>query len=96
MVRSTLPSMNETEQKVFLPPFVTCRVCRNSMNEKCFEECAPARDYSWFEVRKCTRLEDLPRFPLKQWDEMPAKVRSKVIAVYIAKIFDHLVGYADG
>ncbi len=65
------------------------------MNEKCFEVCAPARDYSWFEARKDTRLEDLPRFPIKQWEEMPPAVRSKVIAVYIAKILDHLMGYTD-
>ena len=66
------------------------------MNEKCFEVCAPARDYSWFEVWKGTRLEDLPRFPLKQWGEMSLEVRSKVIAVYVAKIFDHLMRYSDG
>ncbi len=66
------------------------------MNEKCLEVCAPARDYSWFELWKGTRLEDLPRFSLKQWDEMPSAVKSKVIAVYLAKIFDHLMGYTDG
>ena len=65
------------------------------MNEKCLEACAPAKDYSWFEPRKGVRLEDLPRFPLKQWDEMPSKVKSKVIAIYLAKMSDHLMGYED-
>ncbi len=79
-----------------MPPFITCRVCRNSMNEKCFEVCAPARDYSWFEAWPGIRLEDLPRFPIKQWAEMSTEVRSKVIALYVAKICDHLMGYIDG
>jgi hypothetical protein len=81
---------------VKLPPYSTCRLCRNSMNQACMEICAPKKDYSWFDLKPGINLEDLPRFPLKEFnEEMSSSVRQKVVAVYIAKIVDNLQGVRD-
>ena len=79
-----------------LPPFDSCRMCRNSMSQGCIEVCAIRRDYSYFDLKRNMTLEDMPRFPLDEWDDMPSKVRGKVVAAYLAKIIDHLKGVSDG
>ncbi len=79
-----------------MPPISTCRVCKNNMNQDCVEVCAPARDYSRFELRKGTRLEDLPRFPLAQLDDMKSIARGRVISLYTSLMFDHMMGYDNG
>jgi hypothetical protein len=81
---------------ITMPPYSTCRLCRNSMNQACMEECAPKKDYSWFEPKAGIKIEDLPRFPLEEFNNgMSSTVRQKIVAVYIAKIVDYLQGVRD-
>jgi hypothetical protein len=59
----------------------------------CFEECAPARDYRWFQLKENVDLLTLPRFPLHEFlEEMCPNVRQIVVAIYLAKIADFLQG----
>jgi hypothetical protein len=66
------------------------------MNDVCIEECAPAKDYRWFELKKGVNLEDMPRFPLEEFTNgMPARTRGIVVAVYLKKIVDCLQGRVE-
>jgi hypothetical protein len=79
-----------------LPPFSTCQLCRNNMSEGCVEECAPAKDYRFFELKKGVNLPEMPRFPLKEFqEEMSPRVRQVVVAIYVSKIVDALQGVQD-
>jgi len=79
-----------------LPPFSTCQLCRNSMSEGCVEGCAPAKDYRFFELKKGVNLPEMPRFPLKEFqEEMSPRVRQIVVAIYVSKIVDALQGVQD-
>jgi hypothetical protein len=65
------------------------------MNDICLEECAPAKDYSHFELKKIN-LEDMPAFPLEDFTNgMSPRVRGIVLAVYITKIVDALQGRVE-
>jgi hypothetical protein len=79
-----------------LPPFETCKVCRNLMSEMCVEYCAKRKDYSFFELKKGLSIQDLPPFPLREWEEMSKQVKSKVIAIYLAQITGYLQGVENG
>jgi len=81
--------------KELLPPYSTCKMCRNSMGEMCIERCVPAKDYSWFELKEIN-FQDLPPFPIEEFSNgMPAKVRGLVVAAYLKKIVDFLQGVED-
>ena len=83
-------------RKIKFPPYSTCQLCRNRMNDMCFELCTPAGDYSSFELLKGVNLEEMPRFPLEDFvNGMPAKVRGIVVAVYLSKIVDQLQGRVE-
>ena len=83
-------------RKIKLPPYNTCQLCRNRMNDSCMEVCTPAGDYSSFELRKGVNIEEMPRFPLEDFmNGMPAKVRGIVVAVYLSKIVDQLQGRVE-
>lgn len=63
------------------------------MNEQCIERCAPKRDASEFQVKDGIGLADLPRFPLRQWQqEMISGERQVIAGVYLAKVVDQLQG----
>lgn len=85
------------EEVIVFPPFVTCRLCVNQLSDWCMEDCAPARDYRHFEMRKDVDLLAMPRFPLHEFlEDMAPKVRQIVVAIYIAKISDYLQGVSYG
>jgi hypothetical protein len=68
---------------IAMPPFATCRICRNSMSQCCMEVCAGQKDYSHFEPRKDLNLSKMPQFPYEEFtNRMPSEVRLKVVAVY--------------
>jgi hypothetical protein len=76
-----------------MPPFSSCALCRQRMNEVCLEKCAPSKDYSEFELREGINLDLAPRFPMKEFvEQMPPKVRQIVVAAYISLMVDHLQG----
>ena len=63
------------------------------MVDVCVEECAPAGDYRHFELKEGVNLPDMPRFPTEEFlKQMPPKVRQVVVAIYLAKMVDHLQG----
>jgi len=85
--------MERNTSHLTLPPFSTCSLCRNRLNDLCVEDCAPNIDYRWFEIRKGVNLEEMPHFPLDEFiKHMPPKVRQIVAAVYLSKIVDQLQG----
>lgn len=95
MSKNSSPS-SEDSVWMALPPFTTCRVCRNRLSDLCLEECAPARDYRWFELQAGVGFLDLPRFPLHEFlNDMHPHVRQVVVAVYLAKITDFLQGVSS-
>lgn len=76
-----------------LPKYLMCVECKNSLNQGCIEQCMPKDDYSWFELKPGTNLEDMPAFPLKEYKtKMSNDVRKVVLGEYVAKIVDHLQG----
>jgi len=63
------------------------------MNEKCIESCNPKRDMSGLQMKHRMDLADLPRFPLDDFlNKMTADERKTIMAIYTAKIVDHLKG----
>jgi hypothetical protein len=80
-----------------MPPFITCRLCRNRLTDVCLEACARARDYRAFELKKGVTLLTMPRFPLKEFtEEMHPRARQVIVAIYLAKIVDFLQGIEGG
>ena len=78
-----------------LPPVWCSSICRNAMNEICVENCAIKRDCSGFEPKPDLKLSDMPRFPLRESVGMSKEERFTSVAIYIAKIVDHLNGIED-
>ncbi len=66
------------------------------MNQDCVEVCAPAKDFSKFEEKEGTRLEDLPRITPGQLDQLKPMARGKILTLYTLKMFDHMMGYDHG
>ena len=77
--------------ELIMPPFSTCALCRQRMNEVCLEKCAPAKDYSHFELRQIN-LEDMPALSPEEVNGMPPKVARIVLTVYVVKIVSALQG----
>jgi len=88
--------MKDREQNQFegvqLPPTWCSGMCRNAMNEICVEDCAIKRDCSAFELKPNLKLEDMPRFPLKESGSMTREEKFTSVTVYLAKVVDHLQG----
>src|SRR5512139_3712645 len=88
-----IKTMGSNSKEIALPPYTTCRLCRNSMTDVCVEDCAQAGDYRHFEIKSGVNLSEMPRFPMNEFvNQMPLKVRQIVVAIYLAKIVDHLQG----
>jgi len=87
---------HKPENGIVMPPIWCSPICKNSMSEGCIEVCAPSRDCSFFKLKIGLNLEDMPRFPLKETDEMTREEKFTSVAVYISKITDHLKGVDDG
>ncbi len=63
------------------------------MNEACVTKCAPQRNTSWFELKAQMELQEMPPFPLTEWQNcMTPKERQTCAGVYLAKIVDRLQG----
>jgi len=91
--------MKDREQNQFegvrLPPAWCSGICRHAMNEICVEDCAIKRDCSAFELKPNIKLEDMPRFPLKESANMTKEEKFTSVTVYLAKVIDHLQGKVD-
>lgn len=66
------------------------------MNDVCIEDCAEERKARWFEMKPGLSLEDFPRYPLNDVDEMTKEEKFKSVVVYISKVVDHLKGVDNG
>ena len=88
--------MKDREQNQFegvrLPPTWCSGICRHAMNEICVEDCAIKRDCSAFEPKPNLKLEDMPRFPLKESATMTKEEKFTSVTIYLAKVVDHLQG----
>ena len=62
------------------------------MGEVCIEHCAIKRDCSAFEPQPDISLNDLPRFPLNEAQDMSKEEKFTVVTVYLSAITDHLKG----
>ncbi len=80
------------ENPVVIPPAWCGAICRNAMSDVCVEKCALKRDTSGFKPKPDLRLEDMPRFPLEESSTMTREEKFVLVAVYLAKVVDHLQG----
>ncbi len=83
---------NNQPEGVCLPPVWCSSLCINSMNEICVESCALKRDASAFEPKPNLTIEDMPRFPMRDTKGMTKEEKFAVVALYLAKVVDHLKG----
>jgi len=87
---------NQSEEKVVhLPPVWCGSICRNAMNELCIEQCAVDRDCSGFEPKQNLKIEDMPRFPLRESASMTKEEKYTSVTIYLSKVVDHLKGVDD-
>src|SRR5512138_75465 len=86
---------NQSEQVVHLPPVWCSSICRNAMNEICVEDCALKRDCSAFEPKPDMKLADMPRFPLKESEQMTKEEKFTSVTIYLSKVVDALQGVDD-
>ena len=78
--------MNQTENKILLSQHLACRLCRYDLSDKC-PPCIAGGQYESFEPKGRLSLEDLPRFPLSDFNNgMPVKMRQVVIGIYMDSI----------
>ena len=83
----------KTEETFQVLPQAWCsRICRNSMNDLCLEECAVRRDTSHFLPAQGLTLDNLPRFPLLETRYMTREEKFTIVTVYLAKIVDRMKG----
>jgi hypothetical protein len=87
---------NQSQEKVVhLPPVWCGSICRNAMSEVCIEHCAIKRDCSNFNPKPNLKLDDMPRFPIRASASMTKEEKFTSVAVYLAKVVDHLKGVED-
>jgi hypothetical protein len=82
--------------EVIFPPTWCSPICKNSMNDVCIEDCALERKAAWFDMKPGLTLEDLPRFPLNDVDEMTKEEKFMSVVVYLSKVVEHLKGVDNG
>ena len=82
--------------EVQLPPTWCSGICKNSMNDVCIEECVLDRKAAWFELKPGITLEDLPKYPVNDANEMTKEEKFTSVVVYLSKVVDHLQGADDG
>jgi hypothetical protein len=76
-----------------MPPSWCGRICRNALSDVCVGHCAEKKDCSYFDLKKGVNLLDLPSFPLEDFlNRLSPDERKTIMAVYTAKIADHLQG----
>ena len=75
-----------------MPPTWCSSICRNAMNEICMEHCSIQRDCSGFEPKPNLRLDDLPRFPLREASVMTKEEKFTSVTVYLSAVVDELKG----
>jgi len=62
------------------------------MTDGCVEDCAIHKDFKFFEPKKEMGPIHLPRFTMKEYDELPGKIKDEFLAFYIIKILEELNG----
>lgn len=71
------------EYEINLSPHLACKLCRNNLSDVC-GTCLQDSQFPWFEARRNLTLDDLPRFPLQDFNNgMPVKMRQIVIGIYM-------------
>ena len=72
-----------------------CRLCYNRTNELC-DPCSRGGELMSFELHPNASLENLSKFPIKEFlESFSPHVRQVIVAVYIKLMFDQMGG-SDG
>jgi len=82
--------INHRAEEIAMPFSVACKVCRNSLHDICVEDCAVYKDFKAFETSKEMDPVDLPRFTMKEYRELPGKIKGELLAFYIIKLMEVL------
>jgi len=81
---------NQQSPEIAIPFSAACRICRNSMADVCVEDCAVYKDFKFFETKKEINPMNLPRFTMKEYEELPGKIKGEFLAFYLIKIMELL------
>ena len=76
--------------KIALPFSAACKICRNSLSDICMEDCAVYKDFKFFETNKELDPMNLPRFTMKEFEELPGKIKGELLAFYVIKLMEVL------
>ena len=88
--KKTEKETNHLSTEMALPFSVACKICRNSMSDVCMEDCAVYKDFKFFETRKEMNPMNLPRFTMKEYQELPGKIKGEFLAFYLMKLMELL------
>jgi hypothetical protein len=78
------------EKQIGLPFSAACRVCRNNMLDICAEDCSVYKDFKSFEPNEKMNPFNLPKFNMKEYEELPGKVKGEFLAFYLVKLMEVL------
>lgn len=82
--------MTNTQERI--SPHTVCRLCRYNLTDVC-GVCQDDPQLPWFEERQNLSLEELPRFPVAEFNNgISLKARQILLAVYLEKITERLQG----
>jgi hypothetical protein len=60
------------------------------MSDICMEDCAVYKDFKFFETNKELDHMNLPRFTMKEFEELPGKIKGELLAFYMIKLMEVL------
>jgi hypothetical protein len=84
--------MQQERIETRIAPHTVCKLCRYNLSDVC-EGCQVDPQLPWFEERRNLTLEELPRFPVSEFNNgISVKARQILIAVYMEKITERLQG----
>jgi hypothetical protein len=87
-----MKSIEPKTKEISLPFSAACRVCRNNLHDVCVEDCAVYKDFKHFELDMKLNVLSLPRFTLKEYQELPGVVKGEFLAFYLIKSMEVLYG----
>jgi len=60
------------------------------MSDVCMEDCAVYKDFKFFETMKEMDPMNLPSFTMKEFEELPGKIKGELLAFYVIKLMEVL------
>jgi hypothetical protein len=73
-----------------LPDPICGAICRNSMNDRCIEKCAPEGGMKQFELREDITLPEMPAYEIR--DDLLWEARFRLYEAYLKKTIDFIQG----